>query len=96
LSYLKKFPIDVLKVDQSFVRDITSESCGGAIVEAVISMGKSLKQRVIAEGIETQEQLDFLLAHHCDEGQGYFFSPPVIAEQFKKLLAKGVRETVLT
>ncbi len=96
LSYLKRFPIDVLKVDQSFVRDINAESCGATIVAAVISMGKSLRQRVVAEGIETEEQLDFLRAHHCDEGQGYYFSPPVVAEQFAKLLVKGVRETVLT
>ena len=87
LSYLKRFPIDVLKVDQSFVRDITADSSGATIVEAIISMGKSLKQRVIAEGVETPEQFDFLLAHHCDEGQGYFFSPPVIASQFSQLVS---------
>ena len=87
LSYLKRFPIDVLKVDQSFVRDITADSNGATIVEAIISMGKSLKQRVIAEGVETPEQFDFLLAHHCDEGQGYFFSPPVIASQFSQLVS---------
>jgi diguanylate cyclase (GGDEF)-like protein/PAS domain S-box-containing protein len=94
LSYLKRFPIDVLKVDKSFVRDITTNSNGGSIVEAVISMGKSLKQRVIAEGIETPEQLSFLLAHHCDEGQGYYFSPPVVASQFSQLLACNSRAVV--
>ena len=94
LSYLKRFPIDVLKVDQSFVRDISTNSSDAAIIEAIISMGKSLKQRVIAEGIETQEQLTFLRGHHCDEGQGYYFSPPVVAEQFALLLGTGIRETV--
>jgi len=87
LSYLKRFPIDILKVDQSFVRDITADSNGATIVEAIISMGKSLKQRVIAEGVETSEQFAFLLSHHCDEGQGYFFSPPVIASQFSQLVS---------
>jgi len=96
LSYLKRFPIDVLKVDQSFVRDISTNSSDAAIIEAIISMGKSLKQRVIAEGIETQEQLTFLRAHHCDEGQGYYFSPPVVAEQFAQLLGTGIRETVFS
>jgi diguanylate cyclase (GGDEF)-like protein/PAS domain S-box-containing protein len=94
LSYLKRFPIDALKVDQSFVRDINADSGGSTIVDAVISIGKSLKQRVIAEGIETREQLAFLRAHHCDEGQGYYFSPPVIAEQFVQLLGTGIREAV--
>lgn len=77
LSYLRQFPINTLKIDQSFVNQITSNTDDAAIVRAVISMGKSLKQRVIAEGVETAEQAAFLLAQHCDEGQGYFFSRPV-------------------
>jgi len=95
LSYLKRFPINVLKIDQSFVRDINADSNGSTIVEAVISMGKSLKQRVIAEGIETAEQLAFLLAHRCDEGQGYYFSPPVIAAQFGQLLDSSLASAVV-
>ena len=86
LSYLTRFPIDALKLDQSFVREIIAGSDGAIVVSAVISMGKSLKHRVIAEGVETQEQLEFLQAHGCDEGQGYYFSRPVVAEQFAKLL----------
>ncbi len=89
LSYLKQFPIDILKIDQSFVHDITSVTDEGIIVSAVIGMGNSLKKRVIAEGIETQEQLQFLTARHCAEGQGYLFSRPVAAEQFAALLTTG-------
>ncbi|MGA7181243.1 MAG: EAL domain-containing protein [Thiobacillaceae bacterium] len=80
LSYLRKFPINTLKIDQSFVNQITSNPDDALIVRAVISLGKSLKLRVIAEGVETAEQVAFLMAQHCDEGQGHFFSPPVAAE----------------
>lgn len=86
LSYLKEFPIDALKVDESFVRGITGDHNGAAIVRAVITLGRSLNQRVIAEGIETAEQLAFLRAHHCGEGQGFYFNRPLTAEQFAKLL----------
>jgi diguanylate cyclase (GGDEF)-like protein/PAS domain S-box-containing protein len=86
LSYLRQFPIDVLKIDQSFVHQITANPDDSTIVSAIIDMGKNLKQRVIAEGIETQEQLAFLKARHCTEGQGYLFSPPVPAAQFSQLL----------
>jgi diguanylate cyclase (GGDEF)-like protein len=86
LSYLNEFPIDALKVDESFVRTITDDPHGAPIVCAVISMAKSLNQRVIAEGVETVEQLTFLRAQHCDEGQGYYFNRPLAAEQFAKLL----------
>ena len=90
LSYLRRFPIDVLKLDRSFLHDIACpETKDAAIVNAVITMGKSLKHRVIAEGVETEEQLTFLQAHRCDEGQGFYFSPPVAAEQFAELLAGG-------
>jgi diguanylate cyclase (GGDEF)-like protein len=80
LSYLTRFPIDALKLDQSFVHDIIDRSDGAIVVSAVISMGKSLKHRIIAEGVETLEQLAFLQAHGCDEGQGYYFSRPVVAQ----------------
>jgi diguanylate cyclase (GGDEF)-like protein/PAS domain S-box-containing protein len=95
LSYLRKFPIDALKIDQSFVRQITTSPDETSIVTAVISMGRSLKLRVIAEGVETEEELAFLQAHHCDEAQGYFFSRPVPPQQFAKLLEAGVSETIL-
>jgi diguanylate cyclase (GGDEF)-like protein/PAS domain S-box-containing protein len=95
LSYLTKFPIDALKIDQSFVRQITDTPAETSIVTAVISMGRSLKLRVVAEGVETQEELAFLHAHHCDEAQGYFFSRPIAPQQFAKLLKAGIPETVL-
>jgi diguanylate cyclase (GGDEF)-like protein/PAS domain S-box-containing protein len=95
LSYLQQFPIDVLKIDQSFVHRITSDSRDSAIVSSIIDMGRNLKQRVIAEGIETQEQLAFLQAQHCAEGQGYLFSKPLAAAQFAQLLQTGVVETVV-
>jgi EAL domain-containing protein (putative c-di-GMP-specific phosphodiesterase class I) len=86
LSSLKQFPIDALKIDKSFVHEMTSNADDASIVKAVISMGKSLKQRIIAEGVETQEQYASLLAMQCDEGQGYFFSRPVAAEAIATLL----------
>jgi EAL domain-containing protein (putative c-di-GMP-specific phosphodiesterase class I) len=95
LSYLTRFPIDALKLDQSFVHDITADSDDAIVVSAVISMGKSLKHRVIAEGVETMEQLAFLQVRGCDEGQGYYFSRPAVAQQFAKLLETGIASTVL-
>jgi EAL domain-containing protein (putative c-di-GMP-specific phosphodiesterase class I) len=89
LSYLKRFPIDTLKIDQSFVRDIATDADDTTIVSAVIGMGKNLKQRVIAEGVETQGQLEFLRKQQCDEGQGFHFSHPLSAEDFARLLVPG-------
>jgi diguanylate cyclase (GGDEF)-like protein/PAS domain S-box-containing protein len=95
LSYLQQFPIDVLKIDQSFVQRITGDSGDSPIVSAIIDMGKNLKQRVIAEGVETQKQLAFLQARHCAEGQGYLFGRPLAAAQFAHLLQMGVTESVV-
>jgi EAL domain-containing protein (putative c-di-GMP-specific phosphodiesterase class I) len=94
LSYLNQFPIDVLKIDGSFVNEIGSTNGNGIIVKAIIAMGTSLKQRVVAEGVEKQAQLAFLTAQHCEEGQGYFFSRPLIAEQFAALLVTGISRNV--
>ena len=90
-SYLQRFPIDTLKIDQSFVQGIDGDA-GNAIVSAIIAMGMSLKQRVVAEGIETPQQLAFLQSHQCAEGQGFFFSQPVAAEVFATLLETGTRQ----
>ena len=90
LSYLQRFPIDVLKIDRSFVQNIESAKDDGIIVSAIISMGNSLKLKVVAEGIETPSQLAFLKARHCEEGQGYFFSHPLIAENFATLLLENM------
>lgn len=89
LSYLKRFPIDTLKIDQSFVRDIAVDTDGASIVSAVIGMGKNLNQQVIAEGVETRLQLDFLRQQQCDEVQGFLLGPPLSADNFELLLAAG-------
>ncbi len=95
LSYLTRFRFDSLKLDQSFVRDIAASSENAIVVSTIISMAKSLRHRVIAEGVETSEQLAFLQSHGCDEGQGYYFSRPVIAQQFARLLETGVAASVV-
>jgi EAL domain-containing protein (putative c-di-GMP-specific phosphodiesterase class I) len=89
LSYLRKFPINVLKIDQSFIRQITATPDETTIVAAVISMARSLKLRIVAEGVETQEELAFLRTHHCDEAQGFYFSPAVLPQKFCEFLADG-------
>jgi diguanylate cyclase (GGDEF)-like protein/PAS domain S-box-containing protein len=86
LNYLKRFPIDALKIDQSFVQDITRGGSDGAIVSAVIAMGKALNIRVIAEGVETPEQLKFLKDHGCYEFQGYLFSRPMAANALTEMI----------
>jgi diguanylate cyclase (GGDEF)-like protein/PAS domain S-box-containing protein len=95
LSYLKRFPIDSLKIDQSFVRDLATDPDDACIVSAVIVMGKSLQMRVVAEGVETREQLAFLREKNCPVGQGHFFSPPVPAADLVELLGgNGMQSAV--
>ena len=86
LAQLKRFPIDVLKIDQGFVRDIPQSSDDMAISAAIIAMGHSMGLRVLAEGVETAEQLAFLRERGCDSYQGYFCSRPVPAEAFAALV----------
>jgi diguanylate cyclase (GGDEF)-like protein/PAS domain S-box-containing protein len=86
LAYLKRFPIDVLKIDKSFVDDVTSKASDAAIALSVISLAHNLNMRVIAEGVETREQVEFLAAHGCDEMQGYYFSRPLAAGAYTTLL----------
>jgi diguanylate cyclase (GGDEF)-like protein len=86
LSYLRRFPIDVLKIDQSFIRGLSNDSSDAALVSAIISLGRSLKLTIIAEGVETLEQLDFLKAHRCEEGQGFYFSKAVEPDAFVRYL----------
>jgi EAL domain-containing protein (putative c-di-GMP-specific phosphodiesterase class I) len=86
LSYLTQFPIDTLKIDQSFVHKMLLNTNDASIIGAVISMGENLNQRVIAEGVETEEQLRFLQARRCNEGQGNYFSHPLNSEDFAKFI----------
>lgn len=90
LSYLRRFPIHSLKVDQSFVQDIHAGSGDVILVDAIIAMGKSLKLGVVAEGIETLEQVRYLRSRHCTEGQGYYFGRPMESAEFAVLLASGL------
>jgi EAL domain-containing protein (putative c-di-GMP-specific phosphodiesterase class I) len=90
LSYLTRFPVDAMKLDQSFVHGIGTRLDEAVIARAVIRMGKGLKHRVVAEGVETEEQVAFLQAEGCDEGQGYYFSRPVTPVQFARLLDTGI------
>jgi diguanylate cyclase (GGDEF)-like protein/PAS domain S-box-containing protein len=87
LSYLKKFPIHTLKIDQSFVHDISRDPSGTSIVTAIIAMAKGLKLNIVAEGVETQKQLSFLRALECDEMQGFLFSWPLTAEEATRVLS---------
>lgn len=86
LSYLKRFPVDYVKIDQTFVRDLSAGGEDAAITRAIIAMAHGLELKVVAEGVETQAQLDFLRAQRCDEIQGFLISPPVPAERFAELL----------
>ena len=86
LSYLSRLPIDTLKIDRSFVDGITAAGHAATIINAVIGLGRSLNQHVVAEGVETEQQLALLRRQQCVEGQGYYFSPPVEAGRFTDLL----------
>jgi diguanylate cyclase (GGDEF)-like protein/PAS domain S-box-containing protein len=90
LSHIKRFPIDTIKVDRSFIRDMMQHSEDRAITEAIIAMGKTLSLTVVAEGVETEEQDAFLRSHACDEMQGYYFSKPTPPDQFAELLQQHV------
>ena len=89
LSYLKRFPINYIKIDKSFIRDITTDVDDAAIVKGIITMAHSLGIKTIAEGVETEAQRAFLLEHGCDMMQGYYFSHPILPEAFARLLDSG-------
>jgi len=92
LNYLKQFPIDVLKIDRSFVDGLPEGEQDGQIARAIIAMAHSLSLAVIAEGVETQAQLDFLREHGCDEVQGFYLGRPVPAATLKESLSTACRQ----
>ncbi len=94
LYYLKQLPLDRLKIDQSFVRDVTTNPDDSAIIKAIISLGHILELRVLAEGVETAEQLEFLRDNHCDEMQGYHLARAMPASEFAELLRAQATEAV--
>lgn len=96
LSYLNQFPLDVIKIDQSFVDGVGVSKNSGVIVSAVIGMGNNLKLKVVAEGVENQTQLEFLRERHCEEGQGFYFSRPIAADAFTVLLCSDVSPPFLS
>ncbi|MCH9019543.1 MAG: PAS domain S-box protein [Proteobacteria bacterium] len=89
LSYLSRFPIETLKIDRSFIITMTTDRNNAAIVEAIMSLAHSLEMKVIAEGVDADEQLTYLRAYRCDAIQGYIFSPPVPADEIPRLVEKG-------
>jgi diguanylate cyclase (GGDEF)-like protein len=93
LSYLKRFPMDKLKIDQSFIKDIARGGDDSAIVKAIIYLGHSLNLQVIAEGIESKAQMDFLALNHCDEGQGFYYGTPLSAGDFKNFVEQHNQPT---
>ncbi len=89
LSYVKRLPIDTLKIDKSFIDDITHSTTDAAIVKVILDMARALKVRTVAEGVETQGQVDFLLANNCNAIQGYYFSHPLSVDELTALLQAG-------
>jgi EAL domain-containing protein (putative c-di-GMP-specific phosphodiesterase class I) len=95
-NYLKHFPVDILKIDKSFIDDITNTDNDLAIVSAIISMAHSLNLKVVAEGVEEREQLDLLLDNKCDEIQGYYYSRPLPTDEFTDFVKKSMNQTLST
>ena len=96
MSYLRRFPIDKLKIDRVFINELASRPEDASIVRAIVSLAHSLNLKVVAEGVETPAQLDFLKTAGCDEYQGYHYSRPLPADQFQRLIRDARSNDVLT
>jgi diguanylate cyclase (GGDEF)-like protein len=96
LNYLKRFPVNMLKIDRSFVQDVMSNPDSAAVTDAIIALAKSLRLKITAEGVETQEQLEYLKMRGCDEGQGFYFSRPVPADIIAPMLQKNFQQMEIT
>jgi EAL domain-containing protein (putative c-di-GMP-specific phosphodiesterase class I) len=94
MSYLEKLPFDTLKIDMSFVRKIQDDGEGGAIAATIAAMAHALNKKVVAEGVETQAQLDFMRQHDCELIQGYFYSHPLPADELAAYVNKSVAQTL--
>ena len=92
LSYIKRFPIDTIKIDRSFVSDIATNPDDAEIIKTIINMGQTLNRKIVAEGVETEEQLTILREYRCDEIQGYYFSPPLPAEEATAFLKQSFKD----
>ena len=91
LAYLRRFPLDTLKIDRAFIRNVTTDANDATIARVIINLARSLKLKVVAEGVETEEQLNFLRAEACDEIQGYYFSRPVLVDEITRMMREGRR-----
>jgi EAL domain-containing protein (putative c-di-GMP-specific phosphodiesterase class I) len=94
LSYLQRFPLSTLKIDRSFIKDLPGDDDAAALTSGIIGLAQRLRMTVVAEGVETVEQLGFLRASHCDQIQGYFLSKPITADEMSDFLARDVRHLV--
>ncbi|MEW8027618.1 MAG: EAL domain-containing protein [Candidatus Thiodiazotropha sp.] len=96
LGYLKRFPVDKIKIDRSFIRDVTSDPEDASLCEAIIAMAHHLKLRVVAEGVETEQQLRFLQARGCDFAQGYLFGKPMPVEEFTDYMKHNLEKSAFS
>ena len=92
LATLQRFPLDTIKIDRSLIRDIAGSAEDTGLADAIIAMGKSLSLTVVAQGVETKDQAEFLRTHACDELQGFYFKRPLPADQFTRLLEAQATE----
>ncbi len=94
LSYLRDFPLSTLKIDRSFIKDLPTDDAAAALTAGIIALANSLRMKVVAEGVETQEQLDYLRVNECDEIQGYYLSKPITADEMSQFLERDLSHFV--